>query len=95
MTTPAPIINNNVSQTDLMYFKEEILGNIKQMENKVNDKINQMTKLVDTKLSPYQSKFDEISSITFGDIKEAKIITTNLEENSRYKQETEIVEVES
>ncbi|MBX9136465.1 MULTISPECIES: DeoR/GlpR family DNA-binding transcription regulator [unclassified Clostridium] len=42
-----------------------------------------------------QSKFDEISSITFGDIKEAKIITTNLEENSRYKQETEIVEVES
>ena len=31
MTTPAPIINNNVSQTDLMYFKEEILGNIKQM----------------------------------------------------------------
>ena len=65
MTTPAPIINNNVSQTDLMYFKEEILGNIKQMENKVNDKINQMTKLVDTKLSPYQSKFDEMSSKLF------------------------------
>ena len=65
MTTQPPIINNNVSQTDLMYFKEEILGNIKQMENKVNEKINQMTKLVDTKLSPYQSKFDEMSSKLF------------------------------
>ena len=41
-----------------------------------------------------QSKFDEISSITFADIKDAKIITTNLE-NNRYKQKTEIVEVES
>lgn len=40
-----------------------------------------------------KSKFDEISSITFADIKEAKIITTNLE-NNRYRQETEILEVE-
>ena len=40
-----------------------------------------------------KSKFDEISSITFADIKEAKIITTNFE-NNRYKQKTEIVEVE-
>ena len=37
-----PIINNNVSQTDLMYFKEEILGNIKQMDNKMNEKIDQI-----------------------------------------------------
>lgn len=41
-----------------------------------------------------QSKFDEISSITFADIKDAKIITTNLE-NNRYKHQTEILEVES
>ena len=41
-----------------------------------------------------QSKFDEISSITFADIKDAKIITTNLE-NNRYKYQTEILEVES
>lgn len=40
-----------------------------------------------------KSKFDEISSITFAGIKEAKIITTNLE-NNRYRQETEILEVE-
>ena len=40
-----------------------------------------------------QSKFDEISSITFADIKDAKIITTNLE-NNRYKHQTEILEVE-
>ena len=39
-----------------------------------------------------QSKFDEISSITFADIKDAKIITTNLE-NNRYKHQTEILEV--
>ena len=41
-----------------------------------------------------QSKFDEISSITFADIKDAKIITTNLE-NNIYKHQTEILEVES
>ena len=41
-----------------------------------------------------KSKFDEISSITFADIKDAKIITTNLE-NNRYKYQTEILEVES
>lgn len=41
-----------------------------------------------------KSKFDEISSITFADIKDAKIITTNLE-NNRYKHQTEILEVES
>ena len=39
------------------------------------------------------SKFDEISSVTFADIKEAKIITTVLE-NNRYRQEAEILEVE-
>ena len=39
------------------------------------------------------SKFEEISSVTFADIKEAKIITTVLE-NNRYRQETEILEVE-
>ena len=41
-----------------------------------------------------KSKFDEISSITFADIKDAKIITKNLE-NNRYKYQTEILEVES
>ena len=41
-----------------------------------------------------KSKFDEISSITFANIKEAKIITRGLE-NNRYKHETEILEVES
>ena len=41
-----------------------------------------------------KSKFDEISSITFANIKDAKIITTNLE-NNRYKYQTEILEVES
>ena len=39
------------------------------------------------------SKFDEISSVTFAGIKEAKIITTVLE-NNRYRQEAEILEVE-
>ena len=41
-----------------------------------------------------KSKFDEISSITFANIKEAKIITRGLE-NNRYKHEAEILEVES
>ena len=41
-----------------------------------------------------KSKFDEISSITFANIEEAKIITTNLE-NNKYGHETEILEVES
>lgn len=40
------------------------------------------------------SKFDEISSITFANIKEAKIITRGLE-NNRYRYETEILEVEN
>ena len=38
------------------------------------------------------SKFEKISSVTFADIKEAKIITTNLD-NNIYRQETEILEV--
>ena len=41
-----------------------------------------------------KSKFGEISSITFANIEEAKIITTNLE-NNKYRHETEILEVES
>ena len=41
-----------------------------------------------------KSKFDEISSITFANIKEAKIITRGLE-NNRYRYETEILEVEN
>ena len=40
MTTPAPIINNNVSQTDLMYFKEEILGNINSNVGTTNNSNN-------------------------------------------------------
>ena len=60
-----PIINNNVSQTDLMYFKEEILGNIKQMDNKMNEKIDQIIKIFEAKIAPYQSKFDEMSNKIF------------------------------
>ena len=60
-----PIINNNVSQTDLMYFKEEILGNIKQMDNKMNEKIDQIMKIFEAKIAPYQSKFDEMSNKIF------------------------------
>ena len=41
-----------------------------------------------------KSKFGEISSITFANIEEAKIIKTNLE-NNKYRHETEILEVES
>lgn len=41
-----------------------------------------------------KSKLDEISSITFAEIEDAKIITTTLE-NNKYKQVTEIVEVEN
>lgn len=40
------------------------------------------------------SKFDEISSITFANINEAEIITSNLVDN-KYRQKTEVVEVES
>lgn len=40
------------------------------------------------------SKFGEISSVTFADISEAKIITRNLEDN-KYKDETKILEVEN
>ena len=64
-TAQAPIINNTVTQNDLMYFKEEILGNLKRMENKVNEKIEMMTKMVDNKLSPYNSKFDEMKNKIF------------------------------
>ena len=64
-TAHAPIINNTVTQNDLMYFKEEILGNIKRMENKVNEKVEIMTKMVDSKLSPYNSKFDEMKAKIF------------------------------
>ena len=41
-----------------------------------------------------KSKFGKVSSITFAEIKEAQIITTNLE-NNNYKKETEIVEVDN
>lgn len=40
-----------------------------------------------------KSKFDKVSSITFAEIKKIKIITTNLS-NNRYRQFTEIEEVE-
>lgn len=39
-----------------------------------------------------KSKFDEISSISFADIENSKIITTKLE-NNKYREVTEIVEV--
>lgn len=41
-----------------------------------------------------KSKFDEISSITFADIQDAKIITTKLD-NYKYRNKAEILEVES
>ncbi|MBD7913535.1 DeoR/GlpR transcriptional regulator [Clostridium sp. Sa3CUN1] len=41
-----------------------------------------------------KSKFGKVSSITFAEIKEAQIITTNLD-NNNYKKETEIMEVDS
>lgn len=40
-----------------------------------------------------ESKFNEVSSITFGNINKTKIITTKLEDN-KYKEVTEIVEVD-
>lgn len=39
------------------------------------------------------SKFDEVSSITFGKIEESKIITTKIEDN-KYRKVTEIMEVD-
>ena len=39
-----------------------------------------------------KSKFDQISSITFGQIRNANIITTTLEDR-RYKKYTEVKEV--
>lgn len=40
-----------------------------------------------------KSKFDEISSITFADIQDAKIITTKLD-NNKYRNKAEILEVD-
>ena len=41
-----------------------------------------------------KSKFGKVSSITFAEIKEAQIITTNLD-NNNYKKKTEVVEVDN
>ena len=62
-------------------------------ENEGNKKIflNILNSL-GTGIKDINSKFEKISSVTFADIKEAKIITTNLD-NNIYRQETEILEV--
>ena len=48
-----------------MYFKEEILGNLKRLDVRLNDRIDQQSKTIDSKISPISLKFDELSNKVF------------------------------
>lgn len=58
-------MNAPVSQNDFMYFKEEILGNLKRLDVRLNDRIDQQSKTIDSKISPISLKFDELSNKVF------------------------------
>ena len=56
---------NSISQNDLMYFKNEVLGNLKKMETNLKDTIKLVDKIIEDKLNPYQNKFEEMNNKIF------------------------------
>ena len=50
---------NNI--TNMIYFKNEILEDVKKIETSLNNKISQITKLIKTNSEEYDSKFSKIT----------------------------------
>ena len=50
---------NNI--TNIIYFKNEILEDVKKIESNLNNKISQITKLIKTNSEEYDSKFSKIT----------------------------------
>ena len=55
----------NVTQNDLMYFKNDILGYIKALENKQSERIEKLSSTLDSKFVPYENKINEINNKVF------------------------------
>ena len=51
-----------VSQNDLMYFKNEILGNIKVLEYRLSELLDKTSLEIEVKFHPYETKFHEINN---------------------------------
>ena len=58
-------MNNNENQStknDLIYFENEILGDMKKIETKINEKMAQTVSFVETQYQKYESKIKELTN---------------------------------
>ena len=61
-SSTAPTPQSLSIQKDIMYFKDDVLNSIKQMNNKLNLKYAETTENIQSQLSSYDSKINALSS---------------------------------
>lgn len=54
--------NNKTATNDLIYFENEILGDMKKLETKLNEKLNQTVSFVETQYEKYESKIKALAN---------------------------------
>ena len=69
MNEPTPDVNNNKTRNDFLFFQNEILTDLKKVEQRVNEKMSRITtfltdekKSIDSKIQEFTSKFDEMQT---------------------------------
>ena len=89
-TTPTP--QSLSIQKDIMYFKDDVLNSIKQMNNKLNLKYTETTENIQSQLSSYDSKINALSSqiVSLSNlISKDKSIDDKIESLTLFKSQTE------
>ena len=89
-TTPTP--QSLSVQKDIMYFKDDVLNSIKQMNNKLNLKYTETTENIQSQLSSYDSKINALSSqiVSLSNlISKDKSIEDKIESFTLFKSQTE------
>ena len=55
-------MSNENSRNDFIFFQNEILGDVKQMETKLNEKFSQMKKFLDSETQKYDNKIEDLTN---------------------------------
>lgn len=91
-SSTAPTPQSLSIQKDIMYFKDDVLNSIKQMNNKLNLKYAETTENIQSQLSSYDSKINALSSqiVSLSNlISKDKSIDDKIESLTLFKSQTE------
>ena len=71
--------NEYISRSDFIFFQNEILGDVKNLETKLNDKLSQTTSFVETQYEKSELRIKELTN-------RVQDLSIKLEENNNTKQ---------